>query len=89
VGSGSVTLSIAGANPASTCTSTLTGLDGSSSATNARSSAATSVSPQSTLYFQPTGQVSTDGAGTTVANFSVSIATEATINVVGATGYVR
>lgn len=89
VGSGSVTLSIAAANPASTCTSTLTGLDGSSTATNARSSAATSVSPQATLYFQPNGQVSTDGGGTAVSNFSVSIATEATIKVVGATGYVR
>lgn len=89
VASGSVTLSIAGANPASTCTSTLTGLDGTANAASTRSTAATSVSPQATLYFQPNGQVSTDGAGAAVSNFSVTIATEATINVVGATGYVR
>jgi len=89
VGAGSVTLSIAGANPASACTSALTGLDGAANAASTRSTAATSVSPQATLYFQPNGQVSTDGAGAAVSNFSVTIATEATINVVGATGYVR
>lgn len=89
VGNGSVTLTIAGANPASACTSALTGLDGGSNSASTSSTAATSVSPQATLYFQPNGQVSTDGAGATVSNFSVSIATEAAINVVGATGYVR
>jgi MSHA pilin protein MshC len=89
VATGGVALSIAPANPASTCSATLRGLDGSASATNSRSTAATSVSPQATLYFQPTGQVSTDGAGAAVANFTVSIATEAPIDVVGTTGYVR
>jgi MSHA pilin protein MshC len=89
VATGSVTLSIAPANPASTCSATLPGLDGSGSATSSRSTAATSVSPQATLYFQPTGQVSTDGAGSAVANFTVSIATESAISVVGATGYVH
>ena len=87
--SGSVTLSIAAANPASACTSAVTGLDGSSNSARTSSTAATSVSPQATLYFQPSGQVSTDGGGAAVSNFSVTIATEATISVVGATGYVR
>jgi MSHA pilin protein MshC len=89
VGSGSVTLTIAGANPASACNTALTGLDGGSNSARTNSTAATSVSPQATLYFQPNGQVSTDGAGAAVSNFSVSIATESTINVVGATGHVR
>jgi len=89
VAGGSVTLSIAAANPASACSATLPGLDGSGSATSSHSTAATTVSPQPTLYFQPTGQVSTDGAGGAVANFTVSIANEAAISVVGATGYVH
>jgi MSHA pilin protein MshC len=89
VATGSVTLSIAAANPATTCSSTLAGLDGSGSATSSRSTAATTVSPQATLFFQPNGQVSTDGAGSAVANFTVSIATETAISVVGATGYVH
>ena len=89
VTTGSITLAIAAANPASTCSAVVTGPDGSATVTNTRSTAATSVSPQATLYFQPTGQVSTDGAGAAVANFTVSIATESSISVVGATGYVH
>jgi len=89
VAGGSVTLSIAAANPATACSATLPGLDGSGSATSSHSTAATTVSPQATLYFQPNGQVSTDGAGSAVANFTVSIANEAAISVVGGTGYVH
>ena len=89
VATGGITLSIAAANPASACSAVVTGPDGSATVTNTRSTAATSVSPQATLYFQPTGQVSTDGAGTAVANFTVSIATESSISVVGSTGHVQ
>jgi len=89
VATGNVTLAIAPANPATSCSATLPGLDGSGSATSSRSTAATTVSPQATLYFQPNGQVSTDGAGSAVATFTVSIATETAISVVGATGYVH
>lgn len=89
VATGSVTLSIAAANPATACSAVVTGPDGGSTVTHTRSTAPTTVSPQATLYFQPAGQVSTDAAGTAVANFTVSIATESSISVVGATGYVH
>jgi MSHA pilin protein MshC len=89
VATGAVNLAIAAANPAASCSAQIAGLDGSSNAAHTSSTAATTVSPSATLYFQPSGQVSTDGAGASVATFTVSIASESSISVVGATGYVH
>jgi MSHA pilin protein MshC len=89
-GSG-LNLSLATANPASTCTSPLLGPDGSSSfgTTAPSTGTAVSVAPSSTLYFQPNGQVTSDGAGTTVATFTISATDLTPITVHGASGHVE
>jgi MSHA pilin protein MshC len=89
VGAAGVTLNIAGSNPATTCANTLPGLDGSVLAADSKGGAAASVSPGGTLYFQPSGRVSTDGAGSSAANRTISIAGQTPIVLVGETGHVE
>lgn len=86
VSTGTVTLTIAGSNPASACSSTLRGYDGDTAF--ARSSKAPSTS-SATLYFQPSGRVTSDGAGSTASNFTIAITGQASVNVVGETGHVE
>ncbi len=82
----SITLAIAANNPAGACGATLTGPDGS--ATYA-SSATASVSPAATLFFQPSGRVTSDGAGNTAANTTFVVTGGSTVVVVGETGHVE
>ena len=89
VGPGGVTLGIAGSNPATSCSASLPGLDGQALAANSKGGAAASVSPAGTLYFQPSGRVSTDGAGSSAANRSITIAGQTPIVLVGETGHVE
>jgi hypothetical protein len=90
INAASIALRIAGANPASSCTAALQGPDGDSVyARSADAALATTVSPAGTLYFQPSGQVSSDGAGQTPLNRSIAITDLAPIVVVGLTGYVH
>lgn len=86
VATGTVTLTIAGSNPASACTATLPGYNGDTAF--ARSSKAPSTS-SATLYFQPSGRVTSDGAGNTANDFSITISGQATISVIGETGHVE
>ena len=89
ISAGSVTLSMASANPATTCNTALTGVDGSAGVAAANGSAATaSVSPAGVLYFQPSGRVSTDGAGSSVAVRTITLAGQTSIVLVGETGHV-
>jgi len=87
----SLSLSLATTNPASACTAPLPGPDGAAAFGSTAPSAGTSVavSPSGTLYFQPNGQVTSDGAGTSVANFTISATGLAPINVYGASGHVE
>ena len=92
VGSTSVSVSVAATNPASSCTATLTGPDGSASFGSSASGNTATVSPAGALYFQPSGRVTSDGAGSTVSDRSVAFSgLDATqnITVVGETGHVR
>ncbi len=89
VGAAGVTLTIAAANPATTCTATLPGINGQSQVASAGGAAAASVSPSGTLYFQPSGRVSTDGAGSNAADRSISISGQTPIVLVGETGHVE
>ncbi len=89
VNAGNVTLSMASANPATTCDTTLAGIDGSANVAAANGAAATaSVSPAGVLYFQPSGRVSTDGAGSSVAVRTITLTGQANIVLVGETGHV-
>lgn len=89
VSGSSITLSIAAANPASACSASLPGPDGAAAYTTSSAGTTASVSPAGTLYFQPSGRVTSDGAGSTVSSRTISISGTSAITVVGETGHVR
>jgi prepilin-type N-terminal cleavage/methylation domain-containing protein len=84
-----VTLRIASTRPASACNSALVGPDGGSAFTANAGNAALAVAPAGTLYFQPDGRVTTDGAGANAAARTVTVAGTPDITVTGETGLVR
>lgn len=84
-----VTLSIASANPATSCGAALPGLDGQTHFAASKGAAAATVSPAGPLYFQPSGRVSADGAGSSALSRTVGIAGTASIVLVGETGHVE
>ena len=86
VGASSVTLSIASTFGAGNCSLSLTPLNGTGSF--ASSSTAT-VSPTATLYFQPSGAITSDATGQSPTSPVFSISNAGTINVQGNTGYVN
>lgn len=85
VSSGSVTLSIAGSHGASACDSALPGPDGGAQAQSARAPATSSLQ----LFFLPSGRVSANGAGSAVGNFTITIAEQDSISIIGETGHVE
>lgn len=86
VGTGAVTLSIAGANPASSCSSTLPGYDGDSNFAHSSKAPTTS---SALLYFQPSGRVTSDGAGSTASDYTITISGQTSVIVIGETGHVE
>lgn len=84
-----VTLSIASANPASACNVALAGVDGNAAAAVNGGSATTTQTPAGTLYFQPSGRVTTNGAGTTATTTTIRINGQTNIVLVGETGHVE
>lgn len=88
VGTNSVTLTIAAANPATACTASLPGPDGAAAYTSS-SVASASISPGGTMYFQPNGRVTSDGAGATASSRTIAISGSDTISVIGETGHVE
>ena len=89
VGAAGVTLSIASSNPATLCNTALPGLDGGALAADSKGAAGASVSPGGILFFQPSGRVSTDGAGSSAATRTITIAGQTPIVLVGETGHVE
>ncbi len=83
---GKLSLSVASGNPATSCASSLPGPDGSSSFAEAAGTGV-SVTPAGTLYFQPNGRVSRDGAGLQVANRSITASGMPAITVYGESGH--
>lgn len=82
-------LGIATAHPASACNSALAGPDGRQPAASSPSaSIALTALPAGPLYFQPSGTVTSDGAGTTPADYSLTVTNQTPISVLGATGHV-
>jgi prepilin-type N-terminal cleavage/methylation domain-containing protein len=84
-----VTLTIASVNPASSCSVALPGADGQAQAATSDGGAAASISPAGSLYFQPSGRVSIDGAGNSTAVRTITIAGQTNIVLVGETGHVE
>mgnify|MGYP000875657481 CR=1 FL=1 len=89
VATGEVRLSIASTNPASSCNTTLPGPDGDARWAVDAQSLAVTVTPAGTLYLQPDGRITSDGAGASAVNASVAIAGETALQVTGETGHVR
>jgi prepilin-type N-terminal cleavage/methylation domain-containing protein len=92
VGASSISLQIASANPAVACTADLAGPDGTGVfASDISDGTGNTVSPSGTIYIQPDGRVSTDGAGTVISGRTISIdgSLTNTIDILGETGYVE
>jgi MSHA pilin protein MshC len=67
----------------------LHGIDGDARwAVDANNIAITSA-PSGTLYFQPDGRITSDGAGATAINATITVAGETALTLTGETGHVR
>lgn len=85
-----ISLGIASSHPASACGNPLAGPDGQQPAASSPSDNITLVAvPAGPLYFQPSGAVSSDGAGATAADFTLMVTNQTPIRVYGATGDVE
>jgi len=89
VATDAVTLTIATANPATACAGALTGPDGHAHYARDTRAIATAVAPTGALFFQPDGRITTDGAGTTVTDRTITISGQTSISVSAETGLVR
>jgi prepilin-type N-terminal cleavage/methylation domain-containing protein len=85
VAAASVTLTLATANPATSCDTSLALATGAATLTLANAPATSSA----TLYFQPDGRATTDGAGTTATDQTITVAGYASVLVASESGYVR
>lgn len=88
VTTGGVNLRIAGANPATVCSTDLPGPDGQSLFATG-SGAATVASPTSVVYFQPNGRATTDAAGLNSSVWQFSITGQTAVTLLGETGHVE
>lgn len=89
VSSTSLSLSIAATNPASACSASLPGPDGSATYSTSPGNASASVSPAGTIYFQPSGRATSDGAGSTASSRTIAVSGASDISLDGETGLVR
>lgn len=83
----SVTLQISSTNPAAACDTVLPGADGLPYATS--NAAVSAGGLTGTLFFQPTGQITTDGNGAALAAGSITITGVNPVRIDGATGHVE
>ena len=86
---GEIRLSVAGANPASTCATVVPGADGDARWAFDANAYALSQSPAGTLYFQPDGRITSDGAGASSVNVTVGLTGETSLQLTGETGHVQ
>ncbi len=92
VGASSISMQIASANPATSCTTDLEGPDGTGVFVSGISDGTgNTVTPAGMIYIQPDGRVSTDGAGATIASRTIRIDGSLTnyVDLIGETGYVE
>ena len=84
-----VTLTIATANPSTTCGTALSSPDGTPYQSRDGSVAASGYPPGG-LYFQPAGTITSDGAGATLYSGTIAVTGQGKpITIAGATGYVE
>lgn len=86
---GEARLAIAANNPATSCNTTLAGPDGDARWASDGNAIALTQDPPGTLYFQPDGRVTSDGAGATAVNATVALAGETPLRLTGETGHVQ
>ena len=86
---GELRLSMASANPASSCNLTLSGPDGDARWAVDSQGITLTQTPAGTLYFQPDGRITSDGAGASPVDTSIAIAGETALQLIGETGHVR
>jgi prepilin-type N-terminal cleavage/methylation domain-containing protein len=86
---GELRLAIASANPASACNTAVNGADGDARWAYDGNGFALLQSPAGTLYFQPDGRITSDGAGSSAVNVSIMLAGETALQLTGETGHVR
>lgn len=84
---GAITLQIASANPATSCNTNLPHPTGSNVIASNDSAVVFSPVP-ATLYFQPGGKITSDGAGTTIANVTLALP-GLNVTIAGGAGYVH
>lgn len=90
VAAGALTLTSAAAFGAAACANAMPGPDGANPAATAPSAAVVLAAvPAGPLYFQPSGAVTTNAAGTAVATFTLTVTGQTPITVTGATGHVQ
>jgi MSHA pilin protein MshC len=88
VAPGSLTLTVDASFGAGTCANAMAGPDGANPAATAPANVILAAAPAGPLYFQPSGSVTSNAAGTTTATFVLTVAGQAPITVTGATGHV-
>jgi MSHA pilin protein MshC len=86
---GELRLAQASLNPASSCDSPLRGADGDARWAVDANAIALTQQPGGTLYFQPDGRITSDGAGSSSVNVTIGLAGEATLQLIGETGHVQ
>jgi len=89
VSSGGLALRIATSRGATNCDTALPGPDGSSTYTTNPGGASFTLSPAGTLYFQPNGRATSDGAGATASSRALAISNATSITILGETGLVQ
>ena len=85
---GEIRLTLASTNPASACDTPIKGPDGDARWAVDTQAITLSQTPAGTLYFQPDGRITSDGAGLSSINTTVSLAGEPDLQLIGETGHV-
>ena len=86
---GEIRLTMASANPASACNTPIKGPDGDARWAVDNNAITLTQTPAGTLYFQPDGRITSDGAGSSAVNVSITLSGETALQLTGETGHVR